>query len=59
MPPAAALASGPVDPATAKLHLSIASAFKVFDHEQNNTIDVRCVVVIQPMNVCVCGGALP
>ncbi|EDQ89010.1 uncharacterized protein MONBRDRAFT_37236 [Monosiga brevicollis MX1] len=31
----------PVHPETAKLHLAIASAFKVFDHQSDNSIDVR------------------
>ena len=35
------LAAAPVTATTAKLHLQISNAFKVFDHEQNNTIDIR------------------
>ena len=31
----------PIGPETLAAHLKIATAFRVFDHEQNNTVDVR------------------
>ena len=31
----------PIGPETLAAHLKIAAAFRVFDHENNNTVDVR------------------
>ena len=33
----------PIGPETLAAHLKIAASFRVFDHENNNTVDVRYV----------------
>lgn len=45
--------SEPLTPQLLRLHLAIAHAFKVFDHEQNNTVDVRELgTVIRSLGCC-------
>ena len=43
----------PIAPEVARLHLAIAHAFKVFDHEGNNTVDVRELgTVVRSLGCC-------
>jgi hypothetical protein len=48
----------PIGPETLAAHLKIATAFRVFDHEQNNTVDVRWVVVPSHTHTAPRKGAL-
>eukprot|EP00729_Bicosta_minor_P012265 gene12265-27565_t len=43
----------PIGPETLAAHLKIAAAFRVFDHENNNTVDVRELgTVIRSLGCC-------
>lgn len=43
----------PVDPAMAQIHMRIANAFRVFDMEDNNTVDVRELgTIIRSLGCC-------